>query len=49
MDRDDRRPMPEHASDDDPISEVFPDQDPQVDREWEAAKDDPMGGTAPSS
>jgi hypothetical protein len=49
MDRDDQRPPPEHATDDDPIPEVFPDQDPQVDQEWEAAKRDPMDGESPSS
>jgi hypothetical protein len=43
MDRDDRRPTPEHASDDDPIPEVFPDQDPQVDREWESGQGRPDG------
>jgi hypothetical protein len=49
MDRDDPRPPPEHATADDPIPEAFPDQDPHVDQEWEAAKDDPMGGESPSS
>jgi hypothetical protein len=33
----------------DPIPDVFPDQDPNVDREWEKAKEDPMGGESPSS
>jgi hypothetical protein len=33
----------------DPIPDVFPGQDPNVDREWEKAKDDPMGGESPSS
>jgi hypothetical protein len=28
---------------------VFPGQDPNVDREWEKAKEDPMGGESPSS
>ena len=27
----------------DPIPDVFPGQDPNVDREWEKAKEDPMG------
>jgi len=34
---------------DDPIPEVFPEQDPKVDREWEEAKNDPMDGASPSS
>ena len=33
----------------DPIPDVFPGQDPNVDREWEKAKEDPMGGASPSS
>jgi hypothetical protein len=33
----------------DPIPDVFPGQDPKVDREWEKAKEDPMGGESPSS
>jgi hypothetical protein len=33
----------------DPIPDVFPGQDPNVDREWEKAKEDPMGGESPSS
>jgi hypothetical protein len=33
----------------DPIPDVFPGQDPNVDREWEEAKEDPMGGESPSS
>ena len=49
MDGDEWRPPPEDVTDDDPIPEVFPEQDPQVDREWEAAKRDPMGGESPSS
>ncbi len=49
MDRDDQRPPPEHATDNDPIPEVYPDEDPRVDQEWEAAKSDPMGGESPSS
>ena len=47
MDEEIRRPTPEHATEDDPIPEVFPEQDPKVDREWEAAKNDPMGGESP--
>jgi hypothetical protein len=42
-------PPPEQAIEDDPIPDVFPEQDPGVDREWEEAKDDPMGGQSPSS
>jgi hypothetical protein len=49
MDGETGRPTPEHATEDDPIPEVFPEQDPEVDREWEAAKNDPMGGESPSS
>jgi hypothetical protein len=50
MDQPERRdPTPEHDGDGDPIPEVFPDQSPAVDREWEEAKDDPMGGASPSS
>jgi len=33
----------------DPIPDVFPGQDPNVDQEWEKAKEDPMGGESPSS
>ena len=49
MDAETRRTPPEHGTQDDPIPEVFPEQDPKVDREWEAAKSDPMGGESPSS
>ena len=49
MDEEIRRPTPEHATEDDPIPEVFPEQDAEVDREWEEAKNDPMGGESPSS
>jgi hypothetical protein len=37
------------GADPDPIPDVFPGQDPNVDREWEKAKEDPMGGESPSS
>ena len=33
----------------DPIPDAFPGQDPEVDQEWEKAKEDPMGGDSPSS
>jgi hypothetical protein len=33
----------------DPIPDAFPGQDPEVDQEWEKAKEDPMGGASPSS
>jgi hypothetical protein len=46
---DDRRPTTGQAPDDDPIPDVFPEQDPAVEDEWEQAKDDPMGGESPSS
>ena len=49
MDGESRRPTPEGATEEDPIPEVFPEQDPTVDREWEEAKNDPMGGESPSS
>ena len=49
MNRETGRPPPEHATEDDPIPDVFPEQDPDVDREWEEAKNDPMGGESPSS
>ena len=49
MNGESRRPTPEHAAEEDPIPEVFPEQDPKVDREWEQAKNDPMGGESPSS
>jgi len=39
----------EELSGADPIPDVFPGQDPKVDREWEQAKEDPMGGASPSS
>jgi hypothetical protein len=47
MDQENRLPV--HADEDDPIPEVFSEQDPKVDREWEQAKNDPMGGESPSS
>ena len=50
MDQDDeRRATTRLHSGDDPIPDAFPEQDPAVEREWEQAKDDPMGGEAPSS
>jgi hypothetical protein len=49
MDEQSRHPTPEYTTEDDPIPEVFPEQDPKVDREWEEAKNDPMGGASPSS
>ncbi len=49
MDEEKRHPTPEYVTEDDPIPEVFPEQDPKVDREWEQAKNDPMGGESPSS
>ena len=43
--------VPEEAREDDPIPDALPEveQDPEVDRDWEEAKDDPMGGASPSS
>ena len=43
--------VPEEAREDDPIPDALPEveQDPGVDRDWEEAKDDPMGGASPSS
>ena len=49
MDGQSRSPTPEDAAEEDPIPEVFPERDPEVDREWEKAKNDPMGGESPSS
>jgi hypothetical protein len=49
MEEESRHLTPEHATEDDPIPEVFPEQDRKVDREWEEAKNDPMGGASPSS
>jgi hypothetical protein len=34
MDRETRRPTPEHATEEDPIPQVFPEQDPKVNREY---------------
>ena len=46
---DDKPRVQEQGQAADPIPEVFPEQDPKVDREWEEAKNDPMGGASPSS
>jgi hypothetical protein len=46
---DDRLGVHEELLGADPIPDVFPGQDPKVDREWEKAKEDPMGGSSPSS
>ena len=46
---DDRPGVHEELSGADPVPDVFPGQDPNVDREWEQAKEDPMGGESPSS
>ena len=47
--QDDKLGVHEESQDADPIPDVFPGQDPKVDREWEKAKEDPMGGESPSS
>ena len=46
---DDNARVQEQGQGADPIPEVFPGQDPKVDREGEKAKQDPMGGESPSS
>jgi hypothetical protein len=46
---DDKLGVHEEVQGADPIPDVFPGQDPNVDREWEKAKEDPMGGESPSS
>jgi iron uptake system EfeUOB component EfeO/EfeM len=47
MDEQSRHPTPEYTTEDDPIPEVFPEQDPKVDREWEEAKNDRWAGHHP--
>jgi hypothetical protein len=47
--QDDKLGVHEESLDADPIPDAFPGQDPKVDREWEKAKEDPMGGESPSS
>jgi hypothetical protein len=49
MDQDDERRARTGLESGDPIPNAFPEQDPAVERQWEQAKDDPMGGEAPSS
>jgi hypothetical protein len=46
---DDKLGMQEELQEADPIPDAFPGQDPEVDQEWEKAKEDPMGGESPSS
>jgi hypothetical protein len=45
---DDKLGMHEELQEADPIPDAFPGQDPEVDQEWEKAKEDPMGGDSPS-
>jgi hypothetical protein len=47
--QDDKLGVHEELQEADPIPDAFPEQDPKVDREWEKAKEDPMGGESPSS
>jgi hypothetical protein len=46
---DDKLGMHEELQEADPIPDAFPGQGPEVDQEWEKAKEDPMGGASPSS
>ena len=50
---DDKLGTNEELQEADPIPDAFPGgrggQDPEVDQEWEKAKEDPMGGKSPSS
>jgi hypothetical protein len=47
--QDDKLGVHEELQEADQIPDAFPEQDPTVDREWEKAKEDPMGGESPSS
>ena len=47
--QDDKLGVHEELQEADLIPDAFPEQDPKVDREWEKAKEDPMGGESPSS
>jgi hypothetical protein len=47
--QDDKLAVHEELQEADLIPDAFPEQDPKVDREWEKAKEDPMGGESPSS
>jgi hypothetical protein len=47
--QDNKHGVHEELQEADVIPDAFPEQDPKVDREWEKAKEDPMGGESPSS